>query len=122
IVITGRCLSGNTFVKPSIESRRRAGFNPPLPDGQQRRRLKTRPTKCPLFSLPRYSGGGLGRGFGRVRAILQRHSAAFFQNPLPNPPPEYRGRESGSPSRVLLPLAAIVCGICSITAAALGAD
>src|SRR5262249_9485631 len=37
---------------------------------------------CPL---PRYSGGGLGRGF--AQEIIVRH------NPLPSPPPEYRGRE-----------------------------
>ena len=36
-------------------------------------------------SLLRYSGGGLGRGFGGVAHLLH--------NPLPSPPPEYRGRE-----------------------------
>src|SRR5580765_5494054 len=36
-------------------------------------------------SLPRYSGGGLGRGFAR-KAHLQH-------NPHPSPLPEYRGRE-----------------------------
>src|SRR5947208_11869014 len=35
------------------------------------------------ISLPRYSGGGLGRGFVQ----------ATRSSPLPNPPPEYRGRE-----------------------------
>jgi hypothetical protein len=38
----------------------------------------------PLYPLPRYSGGGLGWGF-----FLEFGDTA----PLPNPPPEYRGRE-----------------------------
>jgi len=39
-----------------------------------------------FFSLSRYSGGGLGRGFiARARGISE--------NPHPNPPPEYRERE-----------------------------
>jgi hypothetical protein len=42
--------------------------------------------------------------------------------PLPNPPPEYRGRGFKALSRVALALAIIVWDICSITAAALGAD
>jgi len=40
----------------------------------------------PSCPRPRYSGGGLGRGL--CRAIIIR------ANPLPSPPPEYRGREN----------------------------
>src|SRR4051794_14555251 len=48
----------------------------------------------PLGSLPRYSGGGLGRGFAQVAHLLR--------NPLPSPPPECRGREKCLPIAVVL--------------------
>jgi hypothetical protein len=38
------------------------------------------------FSLPRYFRGTAGRGFGRV----------ILLNPLPSPPPDYRGREKAA--------------------------
>jgi hypothetical protein len=42
----------------------------------------------PLLSLPRSTGGGLGRG------LVPRSS---LENPHPNPPPAYRGREQNGP-------------------------
>src|SRR5206468_3700563 len=44
-------------------------------------------------SLPRYSGGGLGRGFWKNAAEWRCNIARTLPNPLPSPPPEYLGRE-----------------------------
>jgi hypothetical protein len=56
--------------------------------------MRGRRPSGPTFSLPQHSAGGQGRGFARVRAILQRHSAFIFQHSAfaSNPPPEYRER------------------------------
>ena len=50
------------------------------------------------LSLSRYSGGGLGRGLAEHCETPKNANCA---NPLPNPPPEYRGREKSSELRAL---------------------
>src|SRR4051812_9016418 len=63
--------------------------------------------------LLRYSGGGLGWGFD---SAAPARSITSSVNPLPNPPPAYRGRGKFGTLRLRGALVVLIC--CSLTAAA----